>query len=28
MTFRPGNESGRSRTDFHAGRIIIPHRPM
>jgi len=26
MTFRAGNEIGRSRTDFHAGRIIIPHR--
>src|SRR6218665_814868 len=26
MTFRPGNESGRNRTDLHAGRVIIPHR--
>jgi len=26
MTFRPGNESGRRWTDFHAGRIILPHR--
>jgi len=27
MINRPGNESGRSWTDYHAGRIIIPHRP-
>jgi len=26
MTFRPDNESGRNRADFHAGRIIMPHR--
>ena len=26
MTFRAGNKSGRSRTDFPAGQVIIPHR--
>jgi len=26
MTFRPSNERGRSRTDYHAGRILIQHR--
>jgi len=26
MTFRPSNERGQSRTDYHAGRILIPHR--
>jgi len=29
MTFRPGNDSEWSRTNFRAGRILIPHRiPM
>jgi len=27
MTFRPSNERGRGRTDYHAGRILIRHRP-
>jgi len=27
MTFCPSNERGRSRTDYHAGRILIPHLP-
>jgi len=27
MTFRPSNERGRGRTDYHAGQILIPHRP-
>ena len=26
MTFRSSNERGRRRTDYHAGRILIPHR--
>ena len=26
MTFRPSNERGRGRTDYHAERILIPHR--
>src|SRR6218665_3199646 len=26
MTFRPSNERGRGRTDYRAGRILIPHR--
>jgi len=26
MTFHPSNERGRDRTDYHAGRIFIPHR--
>jgi len=25
MTFRPSNERGRGRTDYHAERILIPH---
>src|SRR6218665_2503423 len=27
MTFRPSSERGRSRTDYHARQILIPHRP-
>jgi len=27
MTFRPSNKRGRSRTGYHAGQILIPHRP-
>jgi len=27
MTFRPSNQRGRGRTDSHARRIRIPHRP-
>src|SRR6218665_1478884 len=27
MTFRPSNERGRGRTDYHAGQILIPNRP-
>src|SRR6218665_2493271 len=28
MTFRPSNERGRDRTDYHAGRILIPHQSV
>jgi len=27
MTFRPRNKRGRGRTNYHAVRILIPHRP-
>jgi len=27
-TFLPSNERGRGRTDYHAGRILIPHRHL
>jgi len=27
MTFRPSNELGRSRTDYHDGQILMPHQP-
>jgi len=26
MTFRTCNERGRGRTNYHAGRILIPHQ--
>jgi len=27
MTFRPSNERGRSRMDYYASQILIPHWP-
>jgi len=28
MTFRPSNERERGRTDYHAGRLLIPRRRL